>query len=81
MNKNEFWQMIKDSIEQADEKQLGLSCAFLGYKKNEDIVEIDYQSQNMTLEDLLASLKGLEADGLIELVDTNNMGYLICLKN
>lgn len=77
MNKNEFWMTIKELFKEADRNELGIAFSFFGYKQNEEIIEIDYDSMGLTFETLISLLEELNKDGLVELIDTNNMGYLI----
>lgn len=43
-------------------------------------VEIDYTKWGFDFDGLVSVLEELDKDGYIELVDTNNMGYLIYKK-
>lgn len=82
MNKQQFWTIINNAFDKAEDGLLCLSVDFLGYhdKDSGDIAEVDYAAEDLTLEILINYLRELEKDKLINLIDTENMNYFITRK-
>ena len=82
MNKKEFWNIIKELFDKADNGELGTVGDGFGYvdKENYEGKDIDYTKFGLDFDTLIALLKELEKDGLIDFVDTNNMCYLVYKK-
>ena len=79
MNKNEFWDTIKDLFDKADNGELGTVGDGFGYvdKETYNSIEIDYTKFGLDFNALIALLEELDKDGFIEFVNTNNMCYLV----
>lgn len=79
MNKNIFWNKLNRVFEQSKDADVGIVGESLGYiDKNGNGVEVDYKSWGVKdFNELLSLLKSLSCDNLINLINTNNMGYFI----
>lgn len=80
MNKKELWNWIKDLFDKADEQELGTSWSWFGFKKNDELVELNYKEKGLTFDNLLLLLQELSNDGLLQLINTHNMGFIIVKK-
>ena len=82
MSKEFFWSLIKDEFEKAEQGILSIFFSSLGYRKKGTIerIEIEYQKYGITLNMALMYLKVLASENLIELIDSENMGYYIMKK-
>ena len=81
MNKNIFWNKLKDIFNIAENREIGIIGTALGYiDKDGNGVEVDYHDFGLDFGNMLDLLKELEKDNLIELIDTKNMGYFIIEK-
>ena len=81
MNKNSFWNKISKYFELAKDNELATLGTWLGYlDKNENTIEIDYKSMGINYQNLISLFEELQNDNLIEIIDSNNMGYYIIKK-
>ena len=82
MSKEFFWSLIKDEFEKAEQGILSIFFSSLGYRKKDtiELVEIEYQKYGITLNMALMYLKVLASENLIDLIDSENMGYYILKK-
>lgn len=82
MSKKEFWDIIKDLFDKADNGELGTTGIGFGYidKKTYEGVDVDYAKYELDFNELIKLLEELDKEGAIELVDTNNMCYLVYKK-
>lgn len=80
MNKNEFWKVIEPLFDKAED--VGIIGTVFGYvdKTKYEVIEIDYSQWGLDFKALVSLFEELDKDGLIDFVDTNNMGYLIYKK-
>lgn len=79
MNKTEFWNYIQPYFDKAEDEELAtVGCAF-GYndKETHEGVEIDYKALGLDFDGLVSLFIELDADGLVEFINTNNMVYII----
>lgn len=84
MKHKELLDRIKKYAKLSDKDIVGLSISSLVYRdksKHGKPTIIDYDDLYSNARDLIFALKELEKDGYIELIDTNNMGYFINVKN
>lgn len=79
MNKTEFWNYIKPYFDKAENAELVVMGSAFGYidKKTYEGIEINYTGFNLDFFGLVSLLKELDADGLVEFIDPNNMQYII----
>lgn len=82
MNKNELWKVIEPLLNKANEDEIGIAFSTFGYidKNTQEMIEIDYSQWGLDFKALVSLFEELDKDGLIDFVDTNNMGYLIYKK-
>ena len=79
MNKNEFWDYIEPYFDKSENEEIATVGSAFGYidKETHEGVEIDYKALGLDFDGLVSLLIELDADGLVEFINTNNMVYII----
>ena len=79
MNKNIFWDKLNGLFKMSSSGELGIIGSSLAYlDENEEPIEVNYKEWGVKdFKELLSLLESLSRDNLINLIDTNNMGYFI----
>ncbi len=79
MNKTEFWNYIQPFFDKAEKEEIGTigSAFFYIDKETHEGVEIDYKALGLDFDGLVSLFIELDADGLVEFINTNNMVYII----
>ena len=80
MDKIIFWNKINDFFSSAKNGELWLYGSTLAWEEDDEVLQFDF-SKYLSIKDLWKTLDELMQDGLIEVVDTNNMSHIIVKIN
>ncbi len=82
MNNQELLTQLKLYSELSEDNAIHLSISTLGYiDVYGDLQIVNYDKFAANTGELISLLKELKKDGFIELIDTNNMGFVIIPKS
>ena len=81
MNKNTFWNKISESFSLAKNGEIWLYYGCLAYENERDQeIIINYKEFGYDADSLWEELNQFEKNNLIEIIDTNNLSYIIIKK-